>query len=204
MSSLGIQTRRTPVIPSRQPFALPKSIPRLDSTELRFRFQTELLGLQKIIPGTMEMADSGHRNPMATHRDFSVSADFGPRTKEPSVFYSMLPSAVQSRLPRLTSLRRSVSMYGLTSRRNGAGSRPSSSTSSGSSTPNAEYANAMVLSGSRAVEEELTRYAVEPGLLDEELPQAANRKRQLMVLTESQSGIGWKFANQGIASLQSS
>jgi hypothetical protein len=88
-------------------------------------------------------------------------------------------------------------MYGLATRRKNTDSRPASSTSSGSSTPKAGYTNAMVLSSSRNVDEEVTGYFVESVSEDEDLSQIPNKGRQTMELTESRSGIGWKFANQG-------
>lgn len=133
-------------------------------------------------------------------------SDFLPRTKEPSMLYSLLPSAVQSRLPRLLSLRRSVSMYGMARKRKPAVSRPSSgsstsSASSGSRTPEAGYTSAMVLSDSRAVavDDGLAGYFVESASSDEETltPRKRRAQGQGMELSESKSGIGWKFANQG-------
>jgi hypothetical protein len=134
-----------------------------------------------------------------------LSADFTPRTKESSMLYSMLPTAVQSRLPRLPSLRRSVSMYGLATRHKSADSRPTS----GARTP--DYASAVVLSGSGALstEEDIAGYFVESlsTSSDEDAPQTSiskGRQPSGMELTESRSGIGWKFANQGGLSLMSS
>jgi hypothetical protein len=126
------------------------------------------------------MAQLRQRNPTPRNRPFA--ADFAPHAKE-SMFYLMLPSAVQSRLPRLPSLRRSVSMYGLATRRKNADSRPASSTSSSSSTPKAGYTNAMVLSSSRNVDEEFVESR------DKDLSQILNKGRQTIELTESRSGI---------------
>lgn len=134
-----------------------------------------------------------------------LSADFAPRTKEDSMLYSMLPAVVKSRLPRIPSFRRSASMYGLTTRRKpapsaSADSRPSSGSTSGSRTP--EYTSAVVLSGSRAMAEaDISGYFIESASSDEDRPPALERKErsgQGMELTERKSGIGWKFANQGI------
>lgn len=127
-----------------------------------------------------------------------LSADFSPRAKEASMLYSMLPSAVKSRLPRLPSLRRSVSVYGMAARRKAPDSRPAS----GSRTP--EYASAMVLSGAGMLnsEEDIAGYFVEnlSSSSEEDVPQTSTSKGRQplgMELTESRSGIGWKFANQG-------
>ena len=106
------------------------------------------------------------------------------------MFYSMLPSAVQSRLPRLPSLRRSVSMYGLSTRPKGIDYR---GPGSGNRTPDM----AMVLSGTR-VTGELT-YEIESSSSEEDPAniRSMGKGRQTMELTESSSGIGWKFASQG-------
>lgn len=120
------------------------------------------------------------------------SADSSLRPKSPSMLYSMLPSAVKSRLP---SLRRSSSMYGLTTRPRIAD--PSYS-SSGSRTPDATFAGAMLWSGP-GVEKNL--YFPE-GAMEESEEAIAQmdkmRRRQTMILDENRSGIGWKFASQGI------
>ena len=129
--------------------------------------------------------------PMALphERPHSLLADFAPRTKQSSMLYSILPSAVQSRLPRLPSLRRSVSMYGLATRRKVDSSRPGS----GSRTPEMT----MVLSGARVTEE--LGYEIESLSSDDDLANTGStgKGRQTMELTESKSGIAWKFANQG-------
>lgn len=119
-----------------------------------------------------------------------LSADFAPRTKQSSMLYSILPSAVQSRLPRLPSLRRSVSMYGLATRRKG---NDSSRPGSGSRTPD----TAMVLSGARVTEE--LGYEIDSLSSDDDLTTigSTGKRASTMELTESRSGIGWKFANQG-------
>ncbi|TVY51651.1 hypothetical protein LCER1_G006161 [Lachnellula cervina] len=123
------------------------------------------------------------------------SADFASRPKY-SILYSMLPSAVQCRIPRLPSLRRTVSMYGLVGRRRSIDldSRPSS----GSGTPEAGYTSAIVLMGER--EEE---YVVESVSDEDTSRPSTGEGRQLagMELTEINSGINWKFANQGLSLL---
>lgn len=119
-----------------------------------------------------------------------LSADFTCK-KSPSMLYSLLPTAVQSRLPELPSLRRSASMYGLTTRRKSFASAPPS----GARTPEARFGNAMVLSGRT---EEDSYFA--DGSSEEDLNihvQSRNTKAGHLMLDEQKSGIGWKYANQG-------
>jgi hypothetical protein len=142
------------------------------------------------------MAQDRQRSLPAAIRNRPLTADFAPRPKQASMLYSILPSAVQSRLPRLLSLRRSVSMYGLATRRKSAHSRPAS----GAQTP--EYTSAMVLSGAGALnsDDDIAGYLVESlsTSSEEDVPQTSKGKRPPgMELTESSSGIGWKFANPG-------
>ena len=56
---------------------------------------------------------------------------------------------------------------------------------------------AMVLSGARVTEE--LGYEIESSSSDDDLTNMGStvKGRQTMELTESRSGIGWKFANQG-------
>ena len=107
------------------------------------------------------MAQRDPRDPalLSTNRPFSADFELNSHTREASILYAMLPSVVKSRLARLPSLRRSVSMYGLATRRKSAESR----LTSGSRTPEAGYTSAMVVSGSRAMvsEEDMTGYFVE-------------------------------------------
>ncbi|KAH9221435.1 hypothetical protein DL95DRAFT_356171 [Leptodontidium sp. 2 PMI_412] len=154
------------------------------------------------------MAQLRQRNPATPPTNRPLS-DFLPRTREPSILYSLLPSAVQSRLPRLPSLRRSVSMYGMARKRKSAVSRPSSgsstsSASSGTRTPEAGYStSAMVLSDARTMvaDDGLVDYIVESASSDEETLTPRRRGAQGMELSENKSGIGWKFANQGLSLL---
>lgn len=121
------------------------------------------------------------------------SADSTPPPKSSSMLYSMFPSALQSRLP---SLRRSTSMYGLTPRPKSA---DSSGGSSGSRTPEAGYGNAMIWSRPRSDEElYFTESSVEMSEGEDIAQTDKKRRRQTVVLEESKSGIGWKFASQGI------
>jgi hypothetical protein len=89
-------------------------------------------------------------------------------------------------------------MYGVATRRKSGDSRYSS----GSRTPEADYKNAMVLSarsGAVMGKEEMAGYMIESLSVssDEDLPGTNKRRGQGMELTESKSGIRWKFANQG-------
>lgn len=148
------------------------------------------------------MAQLRSRNPHTDSTDHRLSS-FLPANTGPSMLYSMLPSALQSRLPRIPSLRCSVSssVYGSGRERKSADSRPTStsstsSASSGVRTPDVEYISAVVRGdgGITAPEEHLAGY-YEGVSSDEE---TAPKARQTSELTESKSGIGWKFANQGI------
>jgi len=100
-------------------------------------------------------------------------------------------------------------MYGMARKRKLAVSRPSSgsstsSASSGMRTPEAGYStSAMVLSDTRAIaaDDGLMDYFVESASSDEETLTPRRRRAQGMELSENKSGIGWKFANQGISLL---
>lgn len=145
------------------------------------------------------MAQLGQQIPLVLHPR-SLSADFSPPPTDVSMLYSILPLAVKSRLPRLPSFRRSVSMYRLGTRRKSADSRPSTSSSSGSSTPGA-YTSAMVLSNLKDLngDDKLVYYGEGSG--DENLSGTSTpreRRASRLELTEVKSGIGWKFANQGL------
>lgn len=124
------------------------------------------------------------------------SAESPPRPKSSSMLYAMLPSVVQSRLPTLPSLRRPASMYGSRPRPKSA---DTSQQSSGSRTPDAGFGNAMVWSGEKAVEEfYLTEGSADMSEEDDMARTDRRTRRQAVFLEEHKSGIGWKFANQGI------
>ncbi|ESZ89780.1 hypothetical protein SBOR_9840 [Sclerotinia borealis F-4128] len=127
------------------------------------------------------------------------SPNFTQNPKEASMLYSMLPTIVQSHLPRIPSIRSSVNIYGLVS------GRKSGSTVSGATTPGSICSSSsMTLVGARtsvsSEGESMDSYFPEESLFsDEEIPQAP-RNRQLQIMGSSEttkSGIGWKFANQG-------
>ncbi|RDW79431.1 hypothetical protein BP6252_04069 [Coleophoma cylindrospora] len=139
------------------------------------------------------MATVRPRNPNLPPRP--MSENFSQHARDSSMFFSLLPSAVKSRIPRIPSIRRSVSMYAMASRRR--------ITRSGSSTPDTGYTSAMVLSGgSRALmptgEEAMSEYYIEGMSSEEDVPRGPRNKRQSVELTESKSGIAWKYANQGL------
>ncbi|KAB8299315.1 hypothetical protein EYC80_001390 [Monilinia laxa] len=118
--------------------------------------------------------------------------------KEASVLYSMLPMAVQSRLPRIPSIRSSVNIYGLVS------GRKSESHTSGAMTPQSICsASTLTLAGAQTLVssdgESTESFFPEESLFSDEDTSLVSRSRQLqaMGMSESKSGIGWKFANQG-------
>jgi hypothetical protein len=136
------------------------------------------------------------RMPFSSSEPRPLSVDptgYGPTPKESSMLMSILPSMVQSRLPSIPSLRRSVSAYGLKARR-GIRSRPG--------TP-PDDRTAMILSGSRV--EELGSvtgtdyFGDETSSGEEDARGRLNGDRRRNVeLTEGRSGIVWKFAGQGM------
>jgi hypothetical protein len=100
---------------------------------------------------------------------------------------NILPSMVQNRIPRLPSLRKSVSMVGVKARR-GIRSRPG--------TP-PDDSKALVLSSNRV--EESTGDIVEDMSSGEEYEGDSlhREQRRTLDITENKSGIGWKYAGQG-------
>lgn len=107
-----------------------------------------------------------------------LSADCTPRS---SILLAMLPSVVKSRLPRLPSLHGN-SVYSHRS--------TLSAPASGSRTPSDEFGNALVLSGG-SVED---AYFADQVSSEEDFSRARGKGKAL----ESQSGVDWKFANQGM------
>jgi hypothetical protein len=134
----------------------------------------------------------------SSQRPRPLSADmtgFPQTSKQQSTMMSMLPSMVQNRIPRLSSLRRTVSMYGLKAR-GVARLRPRS--------PPDEY-NAMVLSRTRVGVDgtEVVRTEVFEEMNSgegDDRDRMRIQQRKSAELTENQSGIGWKFAGQGMMS----
>lgn len=129
------------------------------------------------------------------------STNFVLRSKESvkeSILYTMLPSALQNHLPRLPSIRRLVGLLGFAASRQPSETDPRPS--SGARTPEEQYRSTMVLSGSgTAMAEDTASYIIESASEDDtSRPSTSERRRAVgMELTESSSGIAWKFANQG-------
>lgn len=122
--------------------------------------------------------------------------------QEASLLYTMLPTIVQSRLPRLPSIRGSVNIYGL------MGGRKSESSLYGADTPGSiSSSSTMTLVGAQTSvssdgESTESYYQEESLFSDEEIPLSLrSRPLQTVAITESKSGIVWKFANQGLISI---
>lgn len=117
--------------------------------------------------------------------------------KEASMLYSMLPNIVQSRLPRIPSIRKSVDIYGFVS------GRKSESTLSGANTPGSISSSSTTTlineRSSISSDGETDSYFLdESHSSDEEFPQLLkNGQLQAIEFFETNSGIAWKFANQG-------
>ena len=118
---------------------------------------------------------------------------------EASMLFSLLPTAVQARIPRLPSIRRSVSSFPITRRK-----FPDSKPGSRARTPELGYTSAMVLSRPEGTgnEDEVTSYFGGSVSSDEEDMQVgatgdAINQGQGKGLAEPSTGIAWKFANQG-------
>ncbi|KAF7881494.1 hypothetical protein EAF00_011863 [Botryotinia globosa] len=122
---------------------------------------------------------------------------FTQTSKEASMLYSMLPNIVQSRLPRIPSIRKTVDIYGFVS------GRKSESTLSGASTPGSlSSSSTMTLVNERrsvSSDGETDSYFIDDShSSDEDFPQPLkNGQLQTIGLSETKSGIAWKFANQG-------
>ncbi|TGO84314.1 hypothetical protein BPOR_0520g00020 [Botrytis porri] len=120
-----------------------------------------------------------------------------PNSKEASIFYSMLPNIVQSRLPRIPSIRKSVDIYGFVS------GRKSESSLSGASTPGSLSSSSTITlvneRSSISSDGEPDSYFLDDShSSDEDFPQPLKHGQlQKIGLSETKSGIGWKFANQG-------
>lgn len=111
-------------------------------------------------------------------------------TYESSMLYSLLPNVVQSRLPRIPSIRSSVGLHG---------TRKSAST--GTTTPEPAYQPAIVYGVGQTMAasdgEETGSYFADETLYSEEDMARAQMRRELLGLPETKSGITWKFAKQG-------
>jgi hypothetical protein len=120
--------------------------------------------------------------PSRPHPRYVDFANFTPAqtqaSKQRSILYSLLPLALQNRLHRLPSMRGSVSSYGLRWR-----------TRSGSESL-LEGHNAMVLRDMG----EVRNYSEDEDEHSQEIGRSGGNTVQL---TETESGIAWKFASQG-------
>lgn len=119
---------------------------------------------------------------LSSYPDLNLSAQ---GDKQSSMLYSMLPSAVQNRLPRIPSLRRSVSLYGIAGRRKSS-SATGSSSSTRPVTPEEAAAYGAVVLRERTEEVGLFEGREDPF-----------RQRGIGDVLEEKSGIGWKHAGQG-------
>jgi hypothetical protein len=117
--------------------------------------------------------------------------------KETSMLFSILPTAVQTRIPKLPSLSGSVRSYGL--------ARPNylkSKQGSGVSTPELGYISAIDLSHQGKTEDSITSsfggsVSSDDDCLQVALSSTATKQAQ-MEPGGSRAGIAWKFANQGM------
>lgn len=138
----------------------------------------------------------------ASARPRPLSADFAACplvTCKESVLYSMLPSVVQSRLPRIPSLRRSVSMYGVARRKLYLSK---STPTSRPNTPPDEYDTAITLKAIAAdgKRSEISQYYAEVSSEEEDQRGRLGGRGSTTknpTVTEDKSGIGWKYAGQG-------
>ncbi|EPE30937.1 hypothetical protein GLAREA_03904 [Glarea lozoyensis ATCC 20868] len=117
-----------------------------------------------------------------------------------SMLFSMLPVAVQARIPKLPYLGRSARDYGLS-----RPSSPDSKASSGSDTPELGYTSAIVLSHLGEVKNGNQSYFGGSVCSDDgDLRISASHMPPPLVHVEpgdSRTGIAWKFANQGLSLL---
>lgn len=125
-----------------------------------------------------------------------VSIDFSQDLSE-SRLYNMLPSVVQSRLPRLPSLRKSVSTYTLRS------SPPSPRSRSGTSSPETAYYGTVVVRDSRNDDmDDTTSLSLDTATTvsvseDDDLAPPKKQLRRPNEPTEAKTGIAWRIAYQG-------
>ncbi|CAG8976022.1 hypothetical protein HYALB_00007549 [Hymenoscyphus albidus] len=135
------------------------------------------------------MEQSQRRTPFSHIR--AQSADIVQSNMSTSMLFSMLPSALQARIPRLSSLRRSVSSIALSQ------SLVSPTPTTGFHTPDMGYTTAMVLGRSNDLGGE---YGSSIDSDDEGLQMttvAASSSEEIQ-LHENSTGISWKYANQGL------
>lgn len=108
----------------------------------------------------------------------------------PSMMYSMLPAMVQSHIPRLSSLRRSVSEL----RRRPTHVRATSLDTLGAQTPPPQYSSRPSSRGDNlctALDVSDSEAYPEDGVM------SSSTTSPLLVGSDGESGIKWKFSNQG-------
>ncbi|PQE20113.1 glutathione-dependent formaldehyde-activating enzyme protein [Rutstroemia sp. NJR-2017a BBW] len=115
-------------------------------------------------------------------------------TRESSMLYSLLPNVVQSRLPRIPSIRSSVGLQGI-----------GKAASTGTTTPEPGYPPASLYGAGQTTAssdggESGSYFADETLYSEEDIPRTKAR-RELLELPETKTGIAWKFANQGLSLL---
>ncbi|CAG8961951.1 hypothetical protein HYFRA_00013731 [Hymenoscyphus fraxineus] len=135
------------------------------------------------------MEQSQRRTPFSHIR--AQSADIVQSNMSTSMLFSMLPSALQARIPRLSSLRRSVSSIALSQ------SSVSPTPTTGFHTPEMGYATAMVLGRSNDLGGE---YGSGIDSDDEglQMTTVVASSSEEIELHENSTGISWKYANQGL------
>ncbi|TEY38171.1 hypothetical protein BOTCAL_0492g00080 [Botryotinia calthae] len=137
-------------------------------------------------------------NPESMMQSQQYPLAFTQNVKEASMLYSMLPNVVQSRLPRIPSIRKSVDIYGFVS------GRKSESTLSGANTPGSISSSSTTTlineRSSISSDGETDSYFLDDShSSDEDFPQLLKNGQLLQTIEflETNSGIAWKFANQG-------
>jgi hypothetical protein len=111
---------------------------------------------------------------------------------ETSMLFNLLPTIIQNRLPKVPSLRRSLSSYGLHALQQSPSLTNLSRSFSGTSTPAEDYSDAM---------------SVQSFETDENAGMLIRRRLSLEMSSvtaveepkpvENKSGIQWRYANQG-------
>lgn len=111
---------------------------------------------------------------------------------ETSMLFNLLPTVIQSRLPRVPSLRRSFTSYGLQTLQRSPSLTSLSRSFSGTSTPVEDYSDAMSIQTFDP--DENTGILVHRRLsLEMSRVTAVEDPKPV----ENKSGINWRYANQG-------
>ncbi|KAF2493403.1 hypothetical protein BU16DRAFT_465241 [Lophium mytilinum] len=114
-----------------------------------------------------------------------------------SLVYGMLPTLVQSRIPRFSSLRRSVNDF--RGRPDHARSSSESAWTSGSETPPPRYSSRQEI----RVSDRISAFTADASESEAETsayerPVSSSSTPPAFGLSEQQSGVNWKYANQGL------